>query len=349
MGYDEAGRPDADPAGRRLVHARLHGRAAGHAVAAARRAHARRGPQRRGHQRRHRRLLDRPGSALADEGGRQVLARRRRPADVRERHLLERPGILSALPEAQAARRPAAAGHAQGRRRRCPIPGQEPWLERNSALGNLLGGIVAAPQVPMLPRVRGRCRPSGRSRVRDVESDGWAETKAALRAFRAVAEDIGAKPLVLVIPEKAQVDPRRAPGDRRRDRRSRLRPRPSLPRHGRGGQGRRADRRRAAGRDGRGVGQRRAPAVLLARLAHQRGRQPRAGEGDRGGARVAAVPRSAAARGAAPVAAGELRPRQPPVAQPRHRAGDLAGPRHACTRGASPRRVRSGATPRWPA
>lgn len=88
-----------------------------------------------------------------------------------------------------------------------PDPGQEPWLERNSALGNLLGGIVAAPQVPMLSGPR-PLPAEWAPRIRDVESDGWAETKAALRAFRAVAEDIGAKPLVVVIPEKAQVDPR---------------------------------------------------------------------------------------------------------------------------------------------
>ncbi len=85
-------------------------------------------------------------------------------------------------------------------------PGKEPWLERNTALGNLLGGLVSSPTVPMLDGPRPLPAEWG-VRIRDVETDGWAETKLALRAFRAVAEDIGAKPLVVVIPEKAQIDP----------------------------------------------------------------------------------------------------------------------------------------------
>lgn len=95
-----------------------------------------------------------------------------------------------------------------------PDPGQEPWLERKTALGNMLGGIVSSPTVPMLDGPR-PLPAEWAVRIRDVESDGWADTKAALRAFRVVAEEIGARPLVVVIPEKAQVDPaaRRAIGD----------------------------------------------------------------------------------------------------------------------------------------
>jgi lysophospholipase L1-like esterase len=96
-----------------------------------------------------------------------------------------------------------------------PDPGPEPWLERHSALGNLLGGLVSAPQVPMLSGPHPIPAEWG-VRIRDDDAaDGWPETRAALRAFRAVTEDMHAKPLVLVIPEKAQVDPnaRRAIAD----------------------------------------------------------------------------------------------------------------------------------------
>jgi len=90
--------------------------------------------------------------------------------------------------------------------RALPDPGQEPWLERKTALGNMLGSIVAAPQVPMLAGDR-RIPAEWAVRIRDADSDGWPETRTALRAFRSIAEDMGAKPLVVVIPEKAQVDP----------------------------------------------------------------------------------------------------------------------------------------------
>jgi hypothetical protein len=87
-----------------------------------------------------------------------------------------------------------------------PDPGQEPWLERYSALGNLLGGLVGGAQVPMLPGPH-PLPAEWAVRIRDDDRDGWAETRVSLRAFRMIAEDIGAKPLVMVIPEKAQVDP----------------------------------------------------------------------------------------------------------------------------------------------
>lgn len=85
-------------------------------------------------------------------------------------------------------------------------PGQEPWLERNSALGNLFGGLFGAPQVPMMAGPR-PLPAEWAVRVRDDDGDGWTETRTALKAFKAIAEDMKAKPIVVVIPDKAQVDP----------------------------------------------------------------------------------------------------------------------------------------------
>ena len=83
-------------------------------------------------------------------------------------------------------------------------PGREPWLQRSTAVGGLLGRLFAAPAIPMLPG--SPPLPAEWSvRIRD-DASGWPETRAALRAFAAVARTIGAKPLVLVIPDKAQVD-----------------------------------------------------------------------------------------------------------------------------------------------
>jgi lysophospholipase L1-like esterase len=86
-------------------------------------------------------------------------------------------------------------------------PGQEPWLERKTALGNLLGGMVGGPSVPILAGPRPLPAEWG-PRIRDAEGDGWPETRLALQVFRLVAEQAGARPLVMVIPDKAQVDPR---------------------------------------------------------------------------------------------------------------------------------------------
>ncbi|HEY8514244.1 MAG TPA: DUF5989 family protein [Candidatus Binatia bacterium] len=85
-------------------------------------------------------------------------------------------------------------------------PGQEPWLERKTALGNLLGNLGKGPEIPMLEGPRPLPAEWG-PRIRKSDADGWPETELALRAFRAVADEIGAKPLVMVIPDKAQVDP----------------------------------------------------------------------------------------------------------------------------------------------
>src|SRR5262249_11841947 len=85
-----------------------------------------------------------------------------------------------------------------------PDPGKEPWLERNLALGNMLGGVFSSAQVPMMAGSRG-LPAEWAVRVRDDDNtDGWPETRTALRMFRVAAQDMGAKPLVVVIPEKAQ-------------------------------------------------------------------------------------------------------------------------------------------------
>ena len=85
-------------------------------------------------------------------------------------------------------------------------PGQEPWLERKTALGNTLGGLFGGAQVPMLSGPR-PLPAEWAVRIRDDDGDGWAETRTALKAFKVVAEDMNAKPIVVVIPDKAQVDP----------------------------------------------------------------------------------------------------------------------------------------------
>jgi hypothetical protein len=84
-------------------------------------------------------------------------------------------------------------------------PGREPWLERSTAIGTLVGGIVSPPSVPLLPGPI--ALPAEWSvRLRD-DAPGWPETEAALRAFRWLADHRGFKPLVIVIPDKAQIDP----------------------------------------------------------------------------------------------------------------------------------------------
>ena len=83
-------------------------------------------------------------------------------------------------------------------------PGLEPWLVRRTALGSLLAKLVAPPQVPML---EGKGLPAEWGpRLRD-DAAGFGETAAALRLFRDAAASMGATPLVLVIPDKAQIDP----------------------------------------------------------------------------------------------------------------------------------------------
>jgi len=84
-------------------------------------------------------------------------------------------------------------------------PGRDPWLVRRTAIGSLLGGLLEGPAVPMLPGPR-PVPAEWEVRLRD-DAVGWPETRAALRAFAAVAGRIGAKPLVLVVPDKAQIDP----------------------------------------------------------------------------------------------------------------------------------------------
>lgn len=86
-----------------------------------------------------------------------------------------------------------------------PDPGLEPWWIRSTALGNLLSKTFSPPSIPLLPGPRPLPAEWG-PRLED-DGPGWPETEAALRSFATVARDIGAEPVVLVIPDKAQIDP----------------------------------------------------------------------------------------------------------------------------------------------
>src|SRR5262249_20767393 len=86
-------------------------------------------------------------------------------------------------------------------------PGLEPWLQRHSALGALAFGLLR----PQLPPMTGAPHPIPSEwlvRVEGDEAPGWAETVTALHAVRLQTASIGARPLVLVVPDKAQIDPR---------------------------------------------------------------------------------------------------------------------------------------------
>ncbi|MDG2306439.1 MAG: SGNH/GDSL hydrolase family protein [Candidatus Binatia bacterium] len=84
-------------------------------------------------------------------------------------------------------------------------PGLRSWWVRNTALGNLLSKTFSSQTVPMLDGPRPLPAEWG---VRlSADAQGWPETAAALRAFVTVAANIGAEPLVLVVPDKAQIDP----------------------------------------------------------------------------------------------------------------------------------------------
>lgn len=82
-------------------------------------------------------------------------------------------------------------------------PGEGGWWKRNSAIGSGLAGILAPPQLPTLPGTR--LPAEWGVRIEDGAS-GYSHTATALEAFAAVAKQVGATPLVLVIPDKAQVD-----------------------------------------------------------------------------------------------------------------------------------------------
>lgn len=83
-------------------------------------------------------------------------------------------------------------------------PGLEPWIVRKTALGNLLSKTFSSQTVPML---EGRPLPAEWGPRLATEGPGWDETAAALRSFASVARDIGAEPLVIVVPDKAQIEP----------------------------------------------------------------------------------------------------------------------------------------------
>jgi hypothetical protein len=84
-------------------------------------------------------------------------------------------------------------------------PGLEPWPVRRTALGSMLAKTFAPPEVPLLAGKNG-IPAEWEPRLRD-DAAGLAETAAALRLFRETASAMGAAPLVLVIPDKAQIDP----------------------------------------------------------------------------------------------------------------------------------------------
>jgi lysophospholipase L1-like esterase len=83
-------------------------------------------------------------------------------------------------------------------------PGQGSWLKRNTALGSIASTFFAPPQMPTLAGSR---LPAEWGVRLDEGATGYAETAIALEVFRSVAQEIGAEPLVLVIPDKAQLDP----------------------------------------------------------------------------------------------------------------------------------------------
>lgn len=84
-------------------------------------------------------------------------------------------------------------------------PGLEPWWVRNTALGTLLSKTFSTQTIPMLSGPRPL--PAEWGPRLSADASGWKETAAALRSFGRVAADIGAKPLVLVVPDKAQIEP----------------------------------------------------------------------------------------------------------------------------------------------
>ncbi|MBM4268439.1 MAG: hypothetical protein FJ144_17815 [Deltaproteobacteria bacterium] len=84
-------------------------------------------------------------------------------------------------------------------------PGLQRWWVRRTALGSLVHKLLWPEAVPLLPGPRPLPAEWG-PRLEDG-GPGWSETAAALSTFAATAREIGAAPLVLVIPDKAQIDP----------------------------------------------------------------------------------------------------------------------------------------------
>lgn len=83
-------------------------------------------------------------------------------------------------------------------------PGLESWWWRATAIGGLLGRLRSGPTMPVLEDGSGR--PAEWGARLDGNDVGRGETRSALHAFASLAEAIGAEPLVLVIPDKAQID-----------------------------------------------------------------------------------------------------------------------------------------------
>jgi hypothetical protein len=68
----------------------------------------------------------------------------------------------------------------------------------------MLSKTFAPPEVPML---EGKGLPAEWGPRLSEDAEGYRETAVALGVFREIAEDLGADPLVLVVPDKAQIDP----------------------------------------------------------------------------------------------------------------------------------------------
>jgi len=83
-------------------------------------------------------------------------------------------------------------------------PGRDSWWLRTTAIGGVIAGWRTGPAMPLLDDGSGLPAEWG-ARLEGNEV-GRGETRAALQAFAALSAAMGAQPLVLVIPDKAQVD-----------------------------------------------------------------------------------------------------------------------------------------------
>ncbi len=83
-------------------------------------------------------------------------------------------------------------------------PGRGSWLVRSSALVGLIDRTLNPPAMPTLAGTRGL---PAEWQIRLTEaSPGVVETAAALSAFAMLGAELGFRPVVLVVPDKAQID-----------------------------------------------------------------------------------------------------------------------------------------------
>lgn len=100
--------------------------------------------------------------------------------------------------------KPRLAGDGSGRADGATLvdPGEGGWWKRHTALGSGAADLFARAQPPMLPGTR---LPAEWGVRLEDGATGYSHTANALEAFAAVVRNVGAEPLVLVIPDKAQV------------------------------------------------------------------------------------------------------------------------------------------------